>query len=57
MDYKCHEFCNGQVLKAEDLNDIDNAIVELCGNVGDVKTALDELHSYAEWLIDGGASE
>lgn len=57
MDYKCHDFCSGQVLKAKELNEMDQAIADLCECVGDVDTALDELHAHAQALIDGGASE
>ena len=29
MPYKCHDFCDGQVLSAKDLNEMDTAIAEL----------------------------
>lgn len=36
MDYKCHDFCSGQVLKAKELNDMDQAILALSKSVNGI---------------------
>ena len=36
MDYKCHDFCSGHVLKAKELNEMDQAIFELCKSVNGI---------------------
>lgn len=54
MDYKCHDFCDGQVLKAAQLNEMDEAIGELCDSVGDIDTALDGILAIQQTYIDGG---
>lgn len=38
---------------AEDINSIATAVIELEESVGDISLALDELHSYAETLVQG----
>lgn len=43
MDYRCHNFCNGQVLKAEELNETEQAIMHLFGCVGDLSSVVDKL--------------
>lgn len=40
MEYKCHDFCSGQVLTAKDLNEIEQAIVSLCKSIGDTVNKL-----------------
>lgn len=56
MDYKCHDFCSGQVLKAKELNEMDQAIGDLCECVGDVDTALDGIIAIQNELIGGDSA-
>ena len=42
---------------AEDINNVAQAVITLENNYGEISTALDELHEYAQALVNGGASE
>ena len=55
MAYECHNFCNGEVLTAEQLNDMDRGIAALDETVGDIQTALDSIIAVQNSLIGGGA--
>lgn len=48
---------NETVISAENLNDIQDSIVDVENSLGEINTALDELHAYAQGLISGGATE
>ena len=54
---KC-TYCDGQtVITAQNMNDIQDAICDLEQKTGDISAALDELHAYAQALVNGGGTE
>ena len=57
MDYKCHDFCDGQVLRAAQLNEMDEAIGDLFGSVGDIDTALDGIIALQNSYMTTGGDE
>jgi hypothetical protein len=45
---------DGDDILAETTNEIARAVIELEEKNGDIDTALDELHAYAQGLVIGG---
>jgi hypothetical protein len=44
-------------VNAEDINIVAQAVIALENNYGEISTALDELHEYAQALVSGGISQ